>query len=196
MESRKHQEFEYLSSMVHDLKINVDKLFKAVYQQELHLDSLEQHSLSNCLILHGCNADFKKMSNEQVEDWVLNVLNKNLSLPCEINEYEIDICHPLPTNKKKNPIIIKFVRRSIRNLVFNQKKNLKHMRDHRLAINESLTKRRLKLVDKAWKVFRFENVCTMKGEVFVEFKGQKFHVNDFPDIERIRFSDNTSYEDY
>ena len=182
--------------MVHDLKINVDKLCRAVYQQELHLESLQQYSRSNCLILHGCDADFKKMSNEQVEDYVLNVLNKNLSLPCEINEYEIDICYPVPTNKKKNPIIIKFVRRSIRNLVFNHKKNLKHMRGHRLAITESLTKRRLKLVDEARKVFRFENVWTMKSEVFVKFKGQKYHVNDFPDIERIRFPDNTSCEDY
>ena len=70
------------------------------------------------------------------------------------------------------------------------------MRDHRLAITESLTKRRLGLVDEARKVFRFENVWTMKGEVFVKFKRQKHHMKDFPDIERIRSPNNTSYEDY
>lgn len=188
----RQEELLHLSSLVNELKLAVSDLYRTIYQHELHLDRLEQYSRSNCLILHGCDADLKSMNNCQVEDYVLDVLNNDMNLPVEICDYEIDICHPLPSNKKKNPIIIKFVRRSIRNLVFSHKKYLKFAEGRRLSITESLTKRRLNLVNEARKVFRFENVWSMKGEVFVKFKGKKHHLYDFCDIQRIRFPESCS----
>ena len=43
-----------LNKMVSTLKISVEQLADQVYQNERHLDDLEQYSRSNCLILHGC----------------------------------------------------------------------------------------------------------------------------------------------
>ena len=101
----------------------VDYLFQSIYNQELKLNSLEQYSRSNCVIytVAKSEANFKQMTDRQVASYVLNG-NNHLDLPCEIDDYELDICHPLPSFKKKNPVIIKFVRRSIRNLVYYHKK--------------------------------------------------------------------------
>ena len=175
------------TSTVLEYSITVDYLYQSIYNQELKLDSLEQYSRSNCVIVHGCEANFRQMTDRQVENYVLDVINNHLNLPCEIDEYELDICHHLPSFKKKNPIIIKFVRRSIRNLVFYHKKNLKFIKGAKLSITESLTKRRLKLLEEARSVFKFKNVWTTKCEVFVNFRGKKHHIFDFPDIEKIRF---------
>ena len=79
------------------------------------------------------------------------------------------------------------MRRSLRNLVFNHKKDLKHIDGPKLAITESLTERRLVLVNKARKVFSFQNVWTGKGEVYVKLRGKKYQLFDFSDIEYIRF---------
>ena len=185
--TKKGLQLKQLSSLVQELKSTVDYLYQSIYNQELKLDNLEQYSCSNCVILHGCEANFRQMTDRQVENYVLDVINNHLDLPCEIDKYELDICHPLPSFKKKNPIIIKFVRRSIRNLVFYHKKNLKFIKGAKLSITESLTKRRLKLLEEARSVFKFKNVWTTKGEVFVNFRGKKHHIFDFPDIEKIRF---------
>ena len=102
---------------------------------------------------------------------------------------DIDICHALPSKKSKKPIIIKFVRRTIRNQVFARKKNLKSTDPNvKLLITESLTKRRLRLVEEARKVFQFRNMWTPNGTVYCSFKKHKHVIDDFSDIEKIRFS--------
>ena len=55
-----------------------------------------------------------------------------------------------------------------------------------LAITKSLTKRRLKLVDKARRVFNFRNVWTMKGFVYSRFQRQRHYIGDLSDISKIR----------
>ena len=185
--AKKGLQLKKLSSLVQELKSTIDYLYQTIYNQELKLDSLEQYSRSNFVILHGCETNLKQMTDRQVETYVLDVSNNHLDLPCEIDEYELDICHPLPSFKKKNPIIFKFVRRSIQKLVFYHKKNLKFVKVAKLSITESLTIRRLKLLEEARSVFKFKNVWTTKGEVFVNFRGKKHHIFDFHDIEKIRF---------
>ena len=58
----------------------------------------------------------------------------------------------------------------------------------KLSITESLTKRRLRLVEDASKIFGFKNVWTLKGDVFCFFKNKRHYLDDFGDIERVRFS--------
>ena len=111
--AKKRLQLKKLSSFVQGLKSIVNYLYQSIYNQELKLNSLEQYSRSNCVILHGCEANFRQMTDRLVENYVLDVINNHLDLPCEIEEHELVICHPLPSFKKKNPIIIKFVRRSI-----------------------------------------------------------------------------------
>ena len=109
----------------------------------------------------------KDYNNKVTEEFVISNLNSKLELSPPLTKQDIDICHRLPSNKGKNPVIIKFVRRTVRNEVFNRKSQLKSADSNsRLAITESLTKRRLKLVKEAGRAFEFRNVWTMKGLVY------------------------------
>ena len=163
-----HQELMKLST-IDSIKVEVGQLAEMVEKQEQYLDDLEQYGRSNCLILHGNNIDHR-ISSMDVEKYVLNIINTKLDLPTSISDSDIDICHPLPSKTNKKPIIIKFVRRSIRNMVYSHKKNLKTSNGPKLSITESLTKKRLKIVEEARKVFGFGNVWSMKGIVYCSFK--------------------------
>ena len=119
-----HQELMKLSTIIDSIKVEVGQLPEMVEKQEQYLDDLEQCGRSNCLILHGNNIDHR-MSSMDVEKYVLNILNTRLDLPTSVSDSDIDICHPLPSKTNKKPIIIKFVYRSIRNMVYLHEKNLK-----------------------------------------------------------------------
>ena len=159
------------------------------YSNERRLDDQEQYSRSNCLILHGCQDFPPKESNNQVfENYVINKINTKLDLETPVTAQDVDICHLLSSKKKKNPIIIKFVRRTLRNKVFSLKSKLKSSDPHeKLSITESLTQRRLKLIEEARKVFQFRNVWTVNGSVYCFFDGKKHLIDDFNDISKIRF---------
>ena len=175
------------------IEVTVRELAHKVSINERRIDDLEQYSRSNCLILHGCQNVPAKATNEVFESFVLNTLNSRLNLPSELTHSDIDISHVLPSAKNKNPIIIKFVRRTVRNMVFNHKSNLKTRQesDPKLALTESLTKRRLRLVEQTRESFGFKNVWTLKGSVFCKFMGRKHLIDDFCDINRIRFPDSS-----
>ena len=113
-----------LSTIIDSIKVEVGQLAEMVEKQEQYLDDLEQYEKSNCFILHGNNIDHR-ISSIDVEKYVLNILNTRLNLPTSFSDSDIDICHPLSSKTNKKPIIIKFVRRSIRNMIYLHKKNLK-----------------------------------------------------------------------
>ena len=159
-----------LNKMVATLKILVEQLADQVYQNQRHLDDLEQYSRSNCLILHGCtNLLEKKARNLDFENFIIKTLNSRIKLSQPIANTDIDICHVLPSRKAKNPIIIKFVRRTGRNLVFANKSQLKAVKnsDPKLSLTESLTKRRFQLLAKSQEAFGFQNVWTLKGNILL-----------------------------
>ena len=90
--------------------------------------------------------------------------------------------------KSKNLTIVKFIRRTSRNKMFAYKKNLKSTDPKvKLSITESPTKRRLSLIEKVREVFEFKNVWTLNGTVYCLFKKHKNVIDDFSDIEKIRF---------
>ena len=155
--------------------------------QDLKLDEQKQYSRSNCLILHGNPID-NKISNSEVEKHIVNTIKSRLELPSKICAADIDICHPLPSKKATRPIIIKFVRRLIRNMIFANKIKFKLNKGPKLSMTESLTKRRLKIVKESQKYFDFENVWTQKGNVYCSFKGKKHAIHHLSDIHKIRAS--------
>ena len=175
-----------LSTIIDSIKVEVGQLAEMVEKQEQYLDDLEQYERSNCFILHGNNIDHR-ISSIDVEKYVLNILNTRLNLPTSFSDSDIDICHPLSSKTNKKPIIIKFVRRSIRNMIYSHKKNLKTSNGPKLSITESLTKKRLKIVEEARKVFGFGNVWSMKGIVYYSFKDKKQAIIKLSDISKIRF---------
>ena len=160
-----------ISEMISLIKVTVEDISKKVKENEKKIDDLQQYSRSNCLILHGCHnaptgAD---VSNQVFEDFVIGFPNSKLNLPSAVSRSDIDICHTLPSKKGKNPIIIKFVRTSMRNTIFHHKADLKSTSGPKYSITESLTKRRLKILEEARKVFEFKNVWSLKSDIYCNF---------------------------
>lgn len=174
-----------LTNEIRKLKEEFASVRTWMEQQEMRMDDLEQYSRSNCLVLHGNSIDHQ-ISNPEVEKYVTSTINSRLNLPVNITVNDIDICHPLPSKKTTKPVIIKFVRRSVRNMVFAHKKNFKTSSGPKLSLTESLTRRRLMLVEESRKYFEFGNVWTQKGNVHCSFKGRKHTIRYFSDIARIR----------
>ena len=164
---------EELSQSITAIKATIKDLAKQIEEKEKRMDDLEQYGRSNCLILHGY-VDLPKENAGYVtfENFVLDTLNSRLKFAHSIHNSDIDICHVLPSRKEKNPIIIKFVKRSVRNQVFNNKSLLKATKesDPKLAITESLTRRRSKLLEQSKKVLGFKTFGHRKVIYFAVLK--------------------------
>ena len=139
---------------------------------QLKCNAIPQYGQRNCLILHGlnssdllnCHANYKGFL-----DKVLGTINQHQSL--DLNHNCIDIAHPLPPAKNgKIPTIIKFLKRSDRNLVYQMKKQLLHTG---LAFTESLTKKKLALLKEARALARQDNVWTFNGTIYCNRNSHK-----------------------
>ncbi|XP_077972755.1 uncharacterized protein LOC144427681 [Styela clava] len=84
---------------------------------EKQQDDLEQYSRRNCAILHGCSS-VPETEYHKFEDFVVKTLNDSLKPNHPIVNTDIDITHKLKSRSPKNPINIKFVRRSTKNMVY------------------------------------------------------------------------------
>ena len=107
---------------------------------------------------------------------------KNSQLDYPLQTHDLDTAHQLPSNKG-TLIIVKFLRRTQRNEVYRKKRLLK---GSSVIITESLTRRRLKLLEKTRAEVDQCPVWTWKGEVFVLHNNKRTHINDFSDIPRTK----------
>lgn len=184
--SREIQE-RRLQEMYDSIKIlrkMVDSAMERLKNAERRVDDLEQYGRSNCLIIHGCTDVPRTREYCVVEKYVCGVINEKVKPTKPLQVSDLDIAHPLPS-RRGSPVIVKFLRRTQRNDVFARKRNLKNSG---MVITESLTRRRLHLLQDARKAFEGFQVWTMKGEIFVFFNNKKQVINDFSDIKRIRDS--------
>ena len=72
--------------------------------------------------------------------------------------------------------------------VYSHKKNLKAFDGTKFSITELLTKKILKIVQEARKVFGFGNVWTLKDIIYCSYQSKKHPINKLSDISKIRFS--------
>ena len=107
---------------------------------------------------------------------------RRLNPETPLQVHDLDIAHPLPA-RKGSPVIIKFLQRTQRNYIYAKKKILK---SSGLVITESLTKRRLKLLEAARSAFPWRSVWTMKGDVYVFHNNIRQVIHDFNDINKIK----------
>ena len=164
------------------------KLEEDVWKNCRRIDDLEQYSRRNCLILHGCKIPAQE-SYSEFESYVIHKLNSKLEISPAITTHDIDTCHVLPSRKKSSntPIIIKFVRRSVRNAIYAMKKKLKAKKndDEKLSITEFLTRRRLQLLRSAKQTFGLGSAWTLNGNVYCMHKNKRYIIDDFNDIDKL-----------
>ena len=183
--SGQSQQLQDLENAIARVDTIVEELAKSLRKTQNSLDDLEQYGRRNCLIAHGCSDQPVGGKYPVFESYVTNKLNSELDLEYQIRSTDIDICLVLPSRKGcLPPIIIKFVRRSVRNLLFHNKKKLKKSQE-KLSITDTLTKRRLLLVKEAKKAFGFNNVWTNNGIVYCFYKEKRQVLKDFGDINKL-----------
>ena len=136
--SQQELDLKMLREELEDLKTLVSTLVPKI---EKIADDQEQYSRSNCLIVHGIKNTSKRGEYLDNENFVCFELNKKLTLNLPIQVSDLDIAHSLPS-KKGDAMIIKFLRRTQRNLIYSKKRKLKGTE---VVITESLTKVKLYL---------------------------------------------------
>ena len=107
------------------------------------------------LILHGLeNVPNAQYNYNGLVEFLIDIINRKLNLALTTNC--VDIAHPLPkSNSGKTPIIIKFVKRCDRNAIFKRERLFVKSG---LAITESLTRKRIALLNEARALLGQENV--------------------------------------
>ena len=134
--------------IINNLTENIAKLTQKVDVLSEAVEKQEQYLRRNCLLLHGT----PKKKQENADELCIKAINEHLDL--DINGKDVDRKHrignPRNTDETPRPVIIKLVRYNDRKKVFDSKKRLK---GKKIAITESLTATRMKMLNEARKNF-------------------------------------------
>ena len=154
---------------IKELKEKVLILSNEKKDLEQIIDSQEQYSRRNCILIHGV----KEEQNEDTDNVVVKLIKDNLEEDVDLTE--LDRFHRIgkkKSNGKARPIIVKFARYNVRRKVFYNKKKLK---GKNISITESLTKFRMEKLQEARELYDRKNVWTYDGRIM-------FKVNDEVEI--------------
>ena len=175
-------EIARLRQHTEELHIKFNLISAAIRKLEFSIDELEQYGHRNCIILHG-TSNLPNAHNNYYEflHKVINTINHHLNLRLNIDC--VDIAYPLPPAKSGNiPIIIKFLKRSTRNEIYKRKHLLSKSG---LAVTESLTKRRLSLLQEAKSLLGDKNVWSFNGTVFTNINSKREKIVFQEDLYRL-----------
>ena len=155
----------------------------------VRLDNVEQHMRKNTLFVHGLDDIPKKTYGIAFSEYVINKLKELLpSIADQLNVKDVDVSHPLPTrNNKKTCVIVKFVRRDIKNLIFFKKRELKNCR-LKIAITEHLTGKNLWYLDEARSIVGYNNAWSSQCVVYALVNGKKVAIKSSRDLNYIAFN--------
>ena len=150
------------------------------------IDKQEQYTMKNSLIAFNLDDIPKKTYGLQFSKYVLAKLKTLLpSIANQLKLEDIDVSHPLPlTSKGKTRVIIKFVRRDVKNLVFYAKRELKNS-PLKVTITEQLSKHNLWLLGEVRKMVSFKDTWTSQCVVFALVKGEKVAIKGQGDLKYV-----------
>ena len=165
-----HETVEFLSKKFDDLVKEKDEqiknltekknkeLKKKIEDLEIEQDRQEQYSKRNCLLLHGIEENKK----ENTDSLVTENIKKYTDM--ELSDFDIDRSHRLgkPKPNKPRPIIVKFTRYNIRSKIFSSKKTFK---GSNISLMESLTQKRVNILNEACNKHGFKNVWKADGKI-------------------------------
>ena len=144
---------------ISELKNEVKYLNEKVERMDRSLDRHEQYSRRNCLLIHGV----KENEKEDTDEVVIEFFEKEMEEKLSAND--IDRSHRLgkeQSGTRPRPIIIKFTRYNVCNVIFRKKKILK---GKAVSITENLTKKRITEMKVARETYGFKNVWSQDGKI-------------------------------
>ena len=155
---KKFEEFEKdLKKKVEEIKLFKKEnsyLNKRLDEMDAVVDRHEQYSWRNWLLVHGIVEE----TVEDTDEKIISTLQQSVDVT--IKPKDIDRPHRLgkpksSKNAKSCPIIIMFVRYNTRNRIYRNKKKLKGTG---ISVMESLTAKRINMLEKAREEDTFNNV--------------------------------------
>lgn len=167
-------EKEASTKTISELKYKCQHLRNALVEHDRALDASEQYSRRNCVLLHGV----KEEKDESTDDVSIRTIQQHLGV--KIESYEIDRSHRIGaprTGGKHRPIIVKFARYNVRSSVFRVKKKFK---DTGILLTDSLTRKRVQILNEAREKYGNTNVWTMDGEIFTKIDNKKVNITYGP----------------
>ena len=139
------------------------------------LNGVEQYGRLYNLLIHDVFGVPFRLKGLAFSAYVVRLLNNLLGkhLFCPVQLCDIDKSHPLyQKNNGKYVIIVRFVRRDIRDAIFYQKEKLEETNTG-ITITENLTEDNMKLLKSAEKTFGKENVFTDQGKIYALLNGTR-----------------------
>ena len=152
-------------------ELSISKNVNQLLSQEL--DDLHQYQRRSCLVIDGINPQ-ENETTEEINQKVKNVLTKNLNLPEDEVERELDKCHCLgPARAGKQSTILRFRSHGFKEKVYHKRKTIK---GKKIKVKLSLTRHRTKTIKYAHRIT--ENNNNVKF-VFADMNGNlKMRLND------------------
>ena len=149
-----------------DRETTIAALLSEVQVLQDEYDALEQYGRCNGLRISG----ILERDNEDTTTAIVNLANEVLKVEPPLQRVDISISHRLkkPCRAKPEepaPIIVRFLRRTDRNWVTRERKELKvynEDRDIKIYVNEDLTTQRAKLFAK-WEHYRKRDYLSKHG---------------------------------
>ena len=134
-------------------------------EQSSQIDALEQYGRRNCLLIHG----IPETKDEDTDSIFTDTIKTHLDV--SVKQRDLDRTHRLGERKegKVRPIIGKFARYNKRKEVFQNKKKFK---GSNIMLTESLTRKRVLMLNAAKVRFGKDNVWTIDGEIFTKKDGK------------------------
>ena len=151
-----------LKSDVTSLKSENSALKETVQILVNQIDSNEQHSRSECLLIHGVAENNTRTENAKLA-FAAEVTQK---VGVTVKEKDIKRAHrygPPRSDGNLRPPIARFFDMRLRNKVYGEKKNCK---GKGVFITENLTKRRIGIYRQATEQYGKEKVWTQEGRIF------------------------------
>ena len=136
-------------------------LNKRLGEMDAVVDRQEQYSRRNFLLVHRIVEE----TLEDTDEKIMNTLQQ--SMDETITPEDIDRSHRLGNSKsskntKPRPIIVKFVRYNTRNRIYRNKEKLKGTG---ISVIESLTAKRINMLEKGREEHTFNNVWSQDGKI-------------------------------
>ena len=149
------------------LKAENESMKGSIIELASQVDRNEQHSRSECLLLHGVPEKKGPVPENSKVAFAAEITSK---IGVKMSEKDIKRAHrygPVRKDGKPRPIIARFWNSDLRSKVYRSKKNLK---GKNVFITENLTKLRMGLQKKAIEDYGKENVWSMEGRIYARDK--------------------------
>ena len=134
---------------------------KRLDEMDAVVDRQEQYSKRNCLLVNG----IVEQAVEDTDEKIINTLQQSMNET--VKPEDIDRSRRLgkpksSRNTEPRPIILKFVRYNTRNRIYRNKKTLKGTG---ISVTESLTAKRISMLEKSREEYTFNNVWSQDGKI-------------------------------